>query len=111
MRVKLLKAIRLAPNTPVRKPGEVVEVEDSLVEKFRGLGVFEEAEVSSEVQPDPAPVVEPEAEPVDEPVAEPTPAKNRPSRTAGIDDWRAFAKTKGVETKNLSKQEIIAATQ
>lgn len=34
----------------------------------------------------------------------------RPARTASLDTWKAFAEKQGIQTKGMSKQDIIAAT-
>lgn len=56
------------------------------------------------VKPEPVPV---KAEPVEDKPAEV--ASDRPSKSAKIDTWRAYAKQIGIDPKGLEKQEIIAA--
>lgn len=94
-------------------PGDVVEVDDdvaawlersgSVVEPARGAAVVEPvpAAVDSELAPAPG-EAEPEAKSVDD---------GRPARTASIDQWRDYARARGIDTKGLNKQEIISATK
>lgn len=105
----MLRAMRLAPNTPLCKPGDVVEVDDSLFEEFRGQGVFDDPEKNStEVTPEPEPAPEPPPKPS---AADKPPEGERPKQAASTDTWREYAKKVGVDPKGLSKQEIIAATK
>lgn len=61
-----MKAMRLAPRTPICKPGQVVEVDESMFERFRGQGVFVEDEVvEPDAERDPEPAVVADVDVVD----------------------------------------------
>ena len=36
---------------------------------------------------------------------------DKPAKAAGVEAWRKYAESKGIATKGLSKQELIAATR
>lgn len=102
---------RIDGRTLVYRAGDVVEVEDSVAEWLVGSG----AAVDPAVVPDPVPVelVEPEPEPEGEDVVvvegvEPAGPK-RPRNAARVEDWEAYAKSRGVSTKGMTKREMIAA--
>lgn len=44
------------------------------------------------------------------PVDEEEPESTRPARSAPLDTWKAYAEAQGIQTKGMSKQDIIAAT-
>ena len=101
-KVTLAKSIRL-PGDRLRRVGEVVDVSDTVFDRFAPLGVF--------VSDDPAPVPVKPAAPDDERASEPdAPRVKRPARTAPVDTWRAYAEAHGIDPKGLSKAELIAAT-
>lgn len=63
-----------------------------------------------EVADDAEPEREPEAEAV-EPEPVPEGDVSRPKQAASTEDWRAYGESQGINTKGLSKQQIIAATR
>lgn len=101
-KVTLAKSIRL-PGDRLRRVGEVVDVSDTVFDRFSPLGVF--------VSDDPAPVQVQAEAPADEHASESdAPRGKRPARTAPVDTWRAYAEAQGIDPKGLSKAELIAAT-
>lgn len=101
-KVTLAKSIRL-PGDRLRRVGEVVDVSDSVFDRFAPLGVF--------VVDEPAPVAKPGPAPAPEPGPTPGPkGMKRPAKTAPLDTWRAYAREQDIDPKGLTKAEIIAAT-
>lgn len=102
--VKLAKSIRF-PGGPLLKQGSTHDIEDALFDEFVDKGVF---------VVDTPPVVEPAA-PVEEVVESDSDVEvdegvSRPAKSAPVTAWREYADSLGVDTKGLSKAEIIAAT-
>lgn len=102
--VKLAKSIRF-PGGPLLKQGSTHDIEDALFDEFVDKGVF--------VVGTP-PVVE-TAAPVEDvvesdPDVEVDDGASRPAKSAPVTAWREYADSLGVDTKGLSKAEIIAAT-
>lgn len=97
---------RIDGQTRVYRAGDVVEVEESVAEWLVGSG----AAVDPSVVPDPAPadpvpeVVEPDVE-----VEVESAGPKRPRNAAKVEAWEAYAKSRGVNTKGMTKREIIAA--
>ena len=96
---------------------------EAWLRKHRLAADADEVEVKEEA-PKPEPVAEKVAEPepvekpepVAEKVAEPEPVEKpvraqKPAKAAPVDEWRAYAKSAGVDPAGLSKAEIIAATR
>lgn len=101
MLVTLAKSVRL-PGDRLRRVGEVVEVDDEVFASFSQLGVF------AAPAPEPAaPAKRVEVEPVAEPEA--PAAVKRPRKTAPLDAWKAYAESKGIDPKGMTKAELIAA--
>lgn len=102
--VKLAKSIRF-PGGPLLKQGKTLEVDDAVFDEYFSRGVFV---VEVPVEPDVSnPVSEPPAG--DEPVGVEDEVE-RPAKSAPATDWRDYAEALGMDTKGLSKAEIIAAT-
>lgn len=90
------------------RAGESLEVADEDFERFYRLGAV--------VKEGDAPAVKQKAEPAPEPASEKAPAVpvgevERPAKAASLARWREYAESVGVETKGMSKAELIAATK
>lgn len=64
-----------------------------------------EAELEAEPAPEPEPTVEPEPEP--EPAAE----DEAPNLSANKSEWVDYAESKGIDTTDMTKDEIIKAVE
>lgn len=104
-KVRLTKGLRL-PERGLLFPGAVFEPtpeEREVIERVGAAGVVPEAE--------PAPAEDAEdavSEDYEESVEE---APDRPKQAANLETWQAYARALGIDTKGMSKQEIIAATK
>lgn len=103
--VKLAKSIRF-PGGPLLKQGSTHDIDDALFDEFVDKGVF---------VVDTPTVVEESAAPVEDVVESDTgvgvdDGASRPAKSAPVTAWREYADSLGVDTKGLSKAEIIAAT-
>ena len=86
---------------PHVRRGSLVSADEIPVEPAPGVDVDEvdQPENVADVV-EPAPVVVEDAE-----------GAEKPAKAAHIDVWRKYAETKGIATKGLTKQELIAATR
>lgn len=94
----------------LRRRGDELTVDaetEAWLRKHRLAADADEVKVEEEA-PKPEPVEEKVAEP--EPVEKPVRAQ-KPAKAAPVDEWRAYAKSAGVDPAGLSKAEIIAATR
>ena len=111
--VRLTKGLRL-PGRGLLFPGAVFEPtpeEREVIERVGAAGVVPEAEPSpaEDAEPSPAEDAEPSpAEDDEEPVEE---APDRPKQAENLETWQTYARALGIDTKGMSKQEIIAATK
>ncbi|MCJ7859266.1 hypothetical protein [Corynebacterium kalidii] len=100
------------PGAEHHAPGDEVDVDDDVAawltrtgavarptRKRKAAPAVEPSEDESAAE---APAVEPSEDDGDE--------DKRPARTASLDTWKAFAEKQGIQTKGMSKQDIIAAT-
>lgn len=93
----------------LRRRGDELTVDaetEAWLRKHKLAADADEVKAAKVAEPEPA--VEQVAEP--EPVEKPARAQ-RPAKAAPVDEWRAYAKTAGVDPAGLSKAEIIAATR
>ena len=105
-----MKAMRLAPRTPICKPGQVVEIDESMFERFRGQGVFVEDEVvEPDAERDPEPAVVADVDVVDEPTTAPGNAAGKPKPTDSIEKHREYATKHGIDPKGLSRAQLVKA--
>lgn len=89
-----------------RRGGELtVDAETEAWLRTHGLAGEPKAEEKAP-EPKPEPVKEKPAEPVEKPAR-----AQKPAKAAPVDEWRAYAKSAGVDPAGLSKAEIIAATR
>lgn len=100
------------PGTDRFEPGDTVEVSDEVAAWLADNNCLTAplASDDGDVRETTKPVED--DEPVEEdpaPVSGPAPDSDKPAKAAHIDKWREYAKLKGVETKGLTKSEIIAA--
>ena len=103
--VRLTKGLRL-PGRGLLFPGAVFEPtpeEREVIERVGAAGVVPEAEPSPAEDAEPSP-----AEDDEEPVEE---APDRPKQAENLETWQTYARALGIDTKGMSKQEIIAATK
>ena len=91
----------------LRRRGDELTVDAETESWLRKHGLAGESE-AKKAAPKPAPVEEAVAEP--EPVEKPV-RTQKPAKAAPVDEWRAYAKSAGVDPAGLSKAEIIAATR
>jgi len=104
-KVRLTKGLRL-PERGLMFPGAVFEPtpeELEVIERAGAAGVVPEAEPAPAKDAEDA-VAEDDQEPVEE-------APDRPKQAANLETWQAFARGLGIDTKGMTKQEIIAATK
>lgn len=96
----------------LRRRGDELTVDAETEAWLRTHGLAGEPEAEEKAaEPKPEPEAE---EKVEEEAAEPVekPARaQRPAKAAPVDEWRAYAKSAGVDPAGLSKAEIIAATR
>lgn len=90
-------------------PGDEVDVDDDVASWLTRTGA-----VARPARQRPKGAEEPAETGADSPAGEPDEpaetAAKRPARTASLDTWKAFAEKQGIQTKGMSKQDIIAAT-
>ena len=95
----------------LRRRGDELTVDaetEAWLRKHRLAADVDEVKAEEEA---PKPKPEPEAEEkAAEPVEKPARAQ-KPAKAAPVDEWRAYAKSAGVDPAGLSKAEIIAATR
>lgn len=96
----------------LRRRGDELTVDAETEAWLRAHGLAGEPEAEEKA---PEPKTEPEteekaeekpAEPAEKPVR-----AQKPAKAAPVDEWRAYAKSAGVDPAGLSKAEIIAATR
>ena len=120
-KIILAKAAQVPLKGPIRWPGYTAEVDDATFDALSARGVLA-VEVPTTVlveQPaaDPTPEPAEDAPPAAEdapPAAEDAPPAGevqRPKQAANLETWQAFARGLGIDTKGMTKQEIIAATK
>lgn len=104
-KVTLAKSIRL-PGDRLRRIGESIEVSDEVFAQFADQGVFDSD------KPAPVPVGEKPAQVTDAVPVSDAPVKDNeaPKRTAPLSVWQKYVEAQGIETKGLSKKDLIAAT-
>lgn len=94
----------------LRRRGDTLDVDGEVAQWLQANGFAadeSEVEKAKEIPAEPpAEVQEPE-----KPAEKPAGNAKRPKNAAPVDDWRAFAKSKGIDTAGLSKGQIIAATR
>lgn len=104
--VRLTKGLRL-PGRGLLFPGAVLEPTPEELEVIERVG----ANATVTVEPAPGAAAEPEEitdagkqlEHVDE--------VSRPKQAANLETWQVYARAVGIDTKGMTKQEIIAATK
>lgn len=105
--IVLVKAAQVPLKGPIRWPGYTAEVDDETFEALSARGVLA-VEVPATV------VVEQPAVDVSATLEEETPSVDqvrRPKQAANLDAWETYARALGIDTKGMTKQEIIAATK
>lgn len=106
-KIVLAKAAQVPIKGPIRWPGYTAEVDDATFDALSARGVLAVEAPTTVVVEQTA--VEPTPEPAeDEPPAEEV---QRPKQAANLETWQAFARGLGIDTKGMTKQEIIAATK
>ena len=91
----------------LRRRGDELTVDAETEAWLRKHGLAGEPEAKGKA---PGPKSEPVKEKPAEPVEKPARAQ-KPAKAAPVDEWRAYAKSAGVDPAGLSKAEIIAATR
>lgn len=107
-KIVLAKAARVPLDGPIRWPGYSADVDDATFDVLSERGVL------ADEDPAPAPVtidVEEQSAPVEEQSAPVEDAPKRPKQAANLETWQGYARALGIDTKGMSKQEIIAATK
>lgn len=111
VKVRLLtESFRMEVEGSVRRfsKGEMLDVAPEVGERLVRLNAAEmvmDSGPAPAVEPDPAPAVD-ASEPVTEPVEE---TRKRPLKSGGIAAWREYAAGLGIDTKGLTRPQIIAA--
>ena len=91
----------------LRRRGDELTVDAETEAWLRTHGLAGEPKAEEKApEPKPEPVKEKPAEPVEKPAR-----AQKPAKAAPVDEWRAYAKSAGVDPAGLSKAEIIAATR
>lgn len=91
----------------LRRRGDELTVDAETEAWLRKHGLAGEPEAKEKAaKPKPEPAKEKPAEPAEKPVR-----AQKPAKAAPVDEWRAYAKSAGVDPAGLSKAEIIAATR
>lgn len=94
----------------LRRRGDELTVDGETEAWLRTHGLAGESE-AEEKAAEPEPDAEEKAEEkTAEPIEKPARAQ-KPAKAAPVDEWRAYAKSAGVDPAGLSKAEIIAATR
>ncbi|MGN0095046.1 MAG: hypothetical protein ACI38U_03180 [Corynebacterium sp.] len=92
-------------------PGDEVDVDDDVAAWLKRTGAVARHARKRPKKPDAETAAKADAVPAEEPDAETAEKSDkRPARTASLDTWKAFAEKQGIQTKGMSKQDIIAAT-
>lgn len=110
MIITLRKAARVPLNGPIRWPGYSADVDELTFRELEKRGVLDDGRLEPErieaKKSDEPEDPEPESVPV--PEGEPE-TSSRPSRTAPVKVWREYARSLGIKTEGLAKNEIIGA--
>lgn len=105
-KVRLTKGLRL-PKRGLLFPGAVLEPTAEELEVIERLG----ANATDKVEPAPGEAEVPEEITDAEEQLEHVDEVSRPKQAANLEAWQAFARGLGIDTKGMTKQEIIAATK
>lgn len=105
-KVRLTKGLRL-PKRGLLFPGAVLEPTAEELEVIERLG----ANATDKVEPAPGKAEVPEEITDTEEQLEHVDEVSRPKQAANLEAWQAFARGLGIDTKGMTKQEIIAATK
>nr|DAQ59360.1 MAG TPA: hypothetical protein [Caudoviricetes sp.] len=105
-KVRLTKGLRL-PKRGLLFPGAVLEPTPEELEVIERLG----ANATDKVEPAPGKAEVPEEITDAEEQLEHVEEVSRPKQAANLEAWQAFARGLGIDTKGMTKQEIIAATK
>lgn len=106
-KIVLAKAAQVPLKGPIRWPGYTAEVDDATFDALSARGVLA-VEVPTTVVVE-QPLTESATEPAD--VVSPTEEVQRPKQAANLETWQVYARGLGIDTKGMTKQEIIAATK
>ena len=91
----------------LRRRGDELTVDAETEAWLRKHGLAGEPKAEEKAaEPKPEPAKEEPAEPAEKPSR-----AQKPAKAAPVDEWRAYAKSAGVDPAGLSKAEIIAATR
>lgn len=95
-------------------PGDEVDVDDDVAAWLKRTGAVARHARNRSKEPDADAAAKVDDVPDEEPDADAAEksekSEKRPARTASLDTWKAFAEKQGIQTKGMSKQDIIAAT-
>lgn len=105
-KVRLTKGLRL-PKRGLLFPGAVIDPTPEELEVIERLG----ANATDKVEPAPGKAKVPEEITDTEEQLEHVEEVSRPKQAANLEAWQAFARGLGIDTKGMTKQEIIAATK
>lgn len=105
-KVRLTKGLRL-PGRGLLFPGAVLEPTPEELEVIERLG----ANATDKAEPAPGDAAEPEEITDTEKQLEHVDEVSRPKQAANLETWQAYARAVGIDTKGMTKQEIIAATK
>ena len=105
--VRLTKGLRL-PGRGLLFPGTVFEPTDDELEVIERVGAVGPA---VKIEPAPGQADKPEKITDTEEQLEHVEEVSRPKQAANLEAWEAYARARGIDTKGMTKQEIIAATK
>lgn len=105
--VRLTKGLRL-PGRGLLFPGTVFEPTDDELEVIERVGAVGPA---VKIEPAPGQADKPEEITNTEKQLEHVDEASRPKQAANLETWQAYARAVGIDTKGMTKQEIIAATK
>ena len=105
--VRLTKGLRL-PGRGLLFPGTVFEPTDDELEVIERVGAVGPA---VKIEPAPGQADKPEEITDTEKQLEHVDEVSRPKQAANLETWQAYARAVGIDTKGMTKQEIIAATK
>ena len=105
--VRLTKGLRL-PGRGLLFPGTVFEPTDDELEVIERVGAVSPA---MKIEPAPGQADKPEEITDTEEQLEHVEEVSRPKQAANLETWEAYARARGIDTKGMTKQEIIAATK
>lgn len=108
--VRIVKPFRPSSSEPMRMPGDMVEVDESMLANLLRLGIVEDPDAAAEVK-EPAPA---EEDPETAPEMEETPMESSsggypapPEKTAPVAEFKEYARRNEIKLTGLTKRNEI----